>query len=121
MSKGMARTLKTESGEKEKPTFSAAEMKRRHAGLRAVMADLKLDAAVLTSYHNICYFADYLYCAFGRKYALVVTPKREVLVTSAIDAGQPWRRTSVETLGYTDWRKDNFSLRHAESIPRPEI
>ncbi|MSO93105.1 MAG: M24 family metallopeptidase, partial [Rhodospirillales bacterium] len=84
------------------------EMKRRLDGLRAVMADLKLDAAVFTSYHNICYFADYLYCAFGRKYALVVTPKKELLITSAIDAGQPWRRTSVETITYTDWRKDNF-------------
>lgn len=108
MAKGLVRTVKTVNGEREKPTFSQAEMQRRMDGLRAIMAKQKLDAAVFTSYHNICYFADYLYWSFARKYALVVTAKKAVLVASALDWGQPWRRTWVETIGYTDWRRDNF-------------
>lgn len=96
------------NGEKVKPTFSAAEMTRRQDGLRGVLADLDIDAALLTSYHNINYFSDFLYCSFGRRYAFVVTPERAVSVSAGIDAGQPWRRTFGDNISYTDWRRDNF-------------
>lgn len=96
------------NGEKAKPTFSPAEMARRQHGLRGALADLKLDAALLTSYHNINYFADFLYCSFGRRYGFVVTPERAVSISAGIDAGQPWRRTFGDNVTYTDWRKDNF-------------
>lgn len=96
------------NGEKAKPTFSPAEMARRQHGLRGALADLRLDAALLTSYHNINYFADFLYCSFGRRYGFVVTPERAVSISAGIDAGQPWRRTFGDNVTYTDWRKDNF-------------
>lgn len=96
------------NGEKVKPTFSTEEMQRRQDGLRGILADLKLDAAILTSYHNICYFSDFLYCYFGRRYAFVVTSEKAVSVSAGIDAGQPWRRTFGDNLTYTDWRRDNY-------------
>ena len=100
------------NGNKAAPTFSAAEMARRDGlrqdGLRHVLGEMKLDAALLTSYHNINYFADFLYCSFGRRYAFVVTESRAVSVSAGIDAGQPWRRTIGDNVTYTDWRKDNY-------------
>ncbi|MEC9395295.1 MAG: creatininase, partial [Actinomycetota bacterium] len=41
-------------GEKEWSPFSAAEMSRRQDALRVHMAAQKIDACLLTSYHNIC-------------------------------------------------------------------
>ena len=32
-----------------------------------------IGACVFTSFHNIKYFSDFLFCAFGRPYGLVVT------------------------------------------------
>ncbi|MDH6231966.1 Xaa-Pro aminopeptidase [Mesorhizobium soli] len=96
------------NGEKAVPTFSAAEMSRRQDGLRKILAELKLDAAILTSYHNICYFADFLYCYFGRRYAFVVTADKAVSISAGIDAGQPWRRTFGDNVTYTDWQRDNY-------------
>ena len=54
------------NGEKVKPTFSAEEMDRRLAALRAHMAERQIDACLFTSHHNINYFSDFLYCSFGR-------------------------------------------------------
>lgn len=96
------------NGEKAVPTFSAAEMSRRQDGLRKILAELRLDGAILTSYHNICYFSDFLYCYFGRRYAFVVTPEKAVSVSAGIDAGQPWRRTFGDNITYTDWQRDNY-------------
>jgi creatinase len=56
----LLRLQKMHNGEKAVATFSAAEMTRRQDGLRSILAELKLDAAVLTSYHNICYFSDFI-------------------------------------------------------------
>lgn len=104
----LLRLQKMHNGDKVKPTFSAAEMERRQNGLRRALTELKLDAALLTSYHNINYFADFLYCYFGRKYAFIVTDKKAISVSAGIDAGQPWRRTFGDNITYTDWRKDNY-------------
>ena len=62
------------NGEKVTPMFSPREMNRRLAALRALMEELDLEAVLFTSYHNINYYADFLYCSFGRPYGLVVTP-----------------------------------------------
>ena len=73
------------------------------------MARENIDAVLFTSYHNINYYADFLYCSFGRKYGLVVTPKKVVSITANIDGGQPWRRTVGDyNVVYTDWQRDNF-------------
>src|SRR5690625_7978661 len=86
--------LKTlHNGEKQPLTFTDAEFERRLRGLRAIMAEKELDAVILTSYHNIKYYSDFLFTYFGRSYAMVVTADDTVTITANIDAGMP-RRTS---------------------------
>jgi creatinase len=104
----MPRTVEWQNGDKVGGTFSAAEMDRRQGALRRQMTDAGVDACLLTSYHNICYYADFLYCQFGRKYALVVTHDEVTSVSAAIDGAQPWRRTVGNNLIYTDWQRDNY-------------
>lgn len=113
----LLRLQKMHNGEKAVATFSAAEMTRRQDGLRRILADLKLDAAVLTSYHNICYFSDFMFCYFGRRYAFVVTPQKAVSVSAGIDAGQPWRRTFGDNITYTDWQRDNYFYTLQQTLP----
>lgn len=99
-------------------TFSAAEMSRRIEGLRRILAELDLNAAILTSYHNIAYYSDFLYTRFGRRYALVVTADTVTSVSANIDGGQPWRRTVGDNLVYTDWRRDNYFHALRTLLPR---
>jgi len=96
------------NGKKPKPTFSEAEMQRRQDGIKGWMAKAKVDACLFTSYHNINYLSDFLYCYFGRKYGLVITQKKTTSVTAAIDGGQPARRTFGDNVTYTDWSKENY-------------
>jgi creatinase len=105
------------NGSKAKPTFSAAEMARRLL-LRAHMADQAIDAALLTSYHNINYYGDFLYCAFGRPYGLVVSQDATTLISANIDGGQPWRRSAGDNLNYTDWQRDNYCRAIQSLIPQ---
>jgi len=98
------------NGEKVVPTFSPVEMDRRLVALRKHMADNGFDAVLFTSYHNINYYSDFLYTAFGRPYALVVTQDGSTTVSANIDAGMPWRRSFGENVVYTDWRRDNFEF-----------
>ena len=79
----------TRNGPKVVPTFSAAEMQRRLGAIRGHMAGAGVDAALLTSYHNICYYADFLYCQFGRRYGLVVDQEAATSISAGIDGGQP--------------------------------
>ena len=79
-------------GDKRLP-FAEAEYEARLAGLRSMMADAGLDACVLTSMHNVAYYSGFLYCAFGRPYAQVVTLQDTVTISAGIDA---WRL--VETM-----------------------
>jgi creatinase len=109
------------NGAKVPLTFSAAEFERRLAGLRRIMAAKDLDAVVLTSYHGIKYYSDFLFTTFGRSYALVVTPQDQVTVTANIDAGMPWRRSHGENVVYTDWRRDNFQYGVQEVLRRRGI
>ena len=88
--------------------FDRAEYETRLAGLRRIMDDADVPVAVLTSMHCIAYYSGFLYCSFGRPYALVVTPERAVTISANIDGGQPARRSAFENLIYTDWRRDNF-------------
>lgn len=104
------------NGKKVPLTFSDAEFERRLAGLRTIMAAKDLDAVVLTSYHGIKYYSDFLFTTFGRSYALVVTPDDQVSVTANIDAGMPWRRSYGENIVYTDWRRDNFTHGVGEAL-----
>lgn len=96
------------NGTKETLPFAAEEYHARLSLLRETMADQGLDAAVLTSMHNVAYYSGFLYCSFGRPYACVVTPTDCVTISAGIDAGQPWRRSVGDNITYTDWKRDNF-------------
>jgi len=105
---GMARTVRWHNGERAWSPFSDGEMDRRQNLLRNHMAEANIDACLLTSFHNICYFSGFLYCYFGRNYGCVITADKTTTISAAIDGGQPWRRTHGDNITYTDWRKDNF-------------
>lgn len=96
------------NGDKVALPFAADEYEDRIAGLRDILEVHSLDAAVLTSMHNIAYYSGFLYCSFGRPYALVVTPTDCVTISAGIDAGQPWRRCHGDSITYTDWKRDNY-------------
>ncbi len=100
--------IEIENGDKVRGTFTSAEMEARLARLRALMADNGIDFALFTSYHNINYYADFLYCQFGRNYGLAVSQDAATTISANIDGGQPWRRSAGGNLIYTDWQRDNY-------------
>ncbi|MDP5291566.1 M24 family metallopeptidase [Oceanimonas sp. CHS3-5] len=105
----MPNTLTIPNGEKVRGMFSEAEMRSRQQKLRQYMAANDVDAVLFTSYHNINYFSDFVYCRFGRDYGLAVTQDIHTTITANIDGGQPYRRNALgDNLVYTDWQKDNF-------------
>ena len=104
----MEQLKRIRNGAKVAPTFSDAEMNRRLEALRAHMAERQVDVCLFTSHHNIAYFSDFLYCAFGRNYGLVVGQEDQTTISANIDGGQPWRRTFGDNVAYTDWHRDNF-------------
>ncbi|MEN5094687.1 M24 family metallopeptidase [Pseudomonas protegens] len=115
----MPKTLQIRNGEKVPSTFSAQEYAQRLSTLRAYMARQDIDAALFTSYHNINYYADFLYCSFGRQYALVVTRERTVLISANIDGGQPGRRAVCDAqVVYTDWQRGNFFVAVKQVLPQ---
>ena len=103
------------NGKRVQGTFSDVEMQGRLDRLRVVMADRGVDAVLFTSIHNVNYYADFLYCSFGRPYGLVVTQEESTSISANIDAGQPWRRTFAENVVFTDWRRDNY-VRAVQSL-----
>jgi creatinase len=113
----MQHVMKWHNGEKDWSPFSDQEMARRHNDLRQYMASHRIDAALLTSYHAICYYSGLLYCYFGRKYGMVIDAQNATTITAAIDGGQPWRRSFGDNITYTDWRRDNF-FRAVQSLTK---
>ncbi|MFT5638285.1 MAG: creatinase [Paracoccaceae bacterium] len=96
------------NGPKAALPFTASEYDARVAGLRKIMAEQDLTAVVLTSMHNVAYYSGFLYCAFGRPYACVVTADKTVTISAGIDGGQPARRSACDNIVYTDWQRDNY-------------
>ncbi|GHG85130.1 aminopeptidase P family protein [Pseudodonghicola xiamenensis] len=96
------------NGDKAPLPFADTEYQARLNGLRAAMEEAGASVCVLTSMQGIAYYSGFLYCSFGRPYALVVTEDKAVTVSAGIDAGQPWRRGFCDNLTYTDWARDNF-------------
>ena len=96
------------NGEKPQPTFSSSEMEGRLTKLRRSLEQQGVDVALFTSHHNINYYADFLYCSFGRLFGLVVDFDAQTSISANLDGGQPWRRTFGENLVYTDWQSDNY-------------
>ena len=102
------RLLSLPNGEKLTPMFSREEIDRRLSKLRGWMEEASIDACLFTSIHNVNYFADYVYCSFGRHYGLVVTPDAHSIIGANLDFGRPWRRSFADSVVYTDWHRDNF-------------
>ncbi|MBL4766697.1 MAG: aminopeptidase P family protein [Rhodobacteraceae bacterium] len=96
------------NGTKAHLPFEDAEYEARIAELRERMEVAGVGAAVFTSMHNIAYYSGFLYCSFGRPYALVITETECVTISAGIDAGQPWRRSYGDAITYTDWQRDNY-------------
>jgi creatinase len=109
-----------DNGDKPMPTFSASEMKARQDALRSLMAESVVDVALFTSYHNINYYSDFLYCSFGRPYGLVVTQDKVLSISANIDGGQPGRRTIGENVIYTDWQRDNYFYALQQELAHPK-
>ena len=107
-----------DNGEKVRNSFSLGEYANRIAKLRAMMAKKGVDSVLFTSYHNINYYADFVYCSFGRFYGLVVTQDKTVLIAANIDGGQPFRKGVADrALIYTDWQKGNYFRALKQEIP----
>ena len=96
------------NGSKAALPFTDKEYENRLKGLREIISRENLDAVILTSMQNIAYYSGFLYCAFGRPYACIVTLNQNIVISANIDAGQPWRRCFGENLIYTDWERDNY-------------
>lgn len=94
-------------GQKTLP-FSHQEYDTRLSKLRANMQQAGVIACVFTSMHCIAYYSGFLYCSFGRPYALVVTATDSVTISAGIDAAQPWRRSHGDNITYTDWQRNNY-------------
>ena len=114
----MVHIARWEWGEKEWSPFSSEEMDRRQNDLRVHMERENIDACLLTSWHNICYYSGWLYCYFGRKYGMVIDQKVATTISAGIDGGQPWRRTHGENIVYSDWRRNNYYEAVKELIPK---
>ena len=91
-----------QNGNKVCLPFSEFEYARRLEGLRTILRDAQLDAALITSMHGVAYYTGFLYCSFGRPYACVVTQTDCTTVSANIDGGQPWRRSVADNVIYTD-------------------
>jgi creatinase len=105
------------NGERANGTFSPCEMEARLTRLRTHMNENVIDHVLFTSYHNINYYGDFLYCSFGRPYGLVISQDASTSISANIDAGQPWRRSFGDNIVYTDWQRDNF-FRAVQSLIR---
>ena len=114
----MERLKNIQNGQKATHTFSDTEYKNRLNKLRKYMANENFDSVVFTSIHNIGYYSDFLYCAFGRPYGLVVTQDKATTISANIDAGQPWRRSFDDNIVYTDWQRDNFFYALQQLLPK---
>ncbi len=114
----MPSLIRLRQGEKARNSFSQEEYAERIAKLRARMIDQRLDAVLFTSYHNINYYSDFLYCSFGRFFGLAITHDKTTLIVANIDGAQPWRKgVADDVLTYTDWQRGNFFKAVAECIP----
>jgi creatinase len=113
-----AQVIELPNGEKVTPMFSPREMERRLGALRVLMGELDVEAVLFTSYHNVNYYADFLYCSFGRPYGLLVTGDGQTTISANIDYGQPYRRTYGKNVVYTDWQRDNYFRAVAQVLPQ---
>ena len=86
------------------------------------MQEKGIDAVLFTSMHNINYYADFIYCAFGRNYGCVITSDELTTISANIDGGQPGRQTfGHNNVVYTDWHQDNFFYATAQLLAKARV
>ena len=113
----MPSLIRLRNGEKVRNTFTVEEYAARVAKVRRHMETQRLDAVLFTSYHNINYYSDFLYCSFGRFYGLAVTPDKTTIIAANIDGAQPWRKgVADDVLTYTDWQRGNYFRAVAQTL-----
>ena len=113
----MPSLIRLRNGDKVKNTFSTQEYAMRVTKVRQHMESAKIDAVLFTSYHNINYYSDFLYCSFGRFYGLAVTPQKTTIIAANIDGAQPWRKgVADDVLTYTDWQRGNYFKAVAQTL-----
>ena len=118
MIENLPHLIRLRNGEKVQNTFSAQEYAQRMAKVRQHMQSSQLDAVLFTSYHNINYYSDFLFCSFGRFYGLAVTHDKTTLIAANIDGAQPWRKgVADDMLTYTDWHRGNYFRAVQACIP----
>lgn len=110
--------LTIQNGARVTNTFTPQEYTRRRAALMDMLDKERINAALFTSIHNINYFTDFLYCAFGRPYGLAAHDGKLTTISANIDGGQPARRTVGDNLVYTDWRRDNYFRAAQRLLPQ---
>jgi len=108
MTSDLPSLITIDNGERAIATFSTDEMNNRQQRLRGLMQQQQIDTVLMSSYHNINYYADFMYCSFGRHYGLVITDDKATSISANIDGGQPARRTFGDNLVFTDWQRDNY-------------
>ncbi len=114
----MPSLINIDNGERVRHSFSDSEYAARISKLRALMASQGVDSVLFTSYHNINYYSDFLYCSFGRFYGLVVTQDKVVILAANIDGGQPWRKGVCDrAVIYTDWQSGNYFRAVQQEVP----
>ncbi len=114
----MQNIIHIENGTPASGTFPDEEYAGRLAKLRGMMTERNVTHGLFTSYQNINYYGDFLYCRFGRDFGLVVDQNAMTTVSANIDGGQPWRRTRGQgNLVYTDWQRDNYFRALQQLIP----
>ena len=113
----MEDTKRIKNGAAVRHTFSDAEYARRRRDLQNALAAAGADCALFTSAHNVNYYGDFLYCAFGRPYGLAIVGGEAISISANIDGGQPARRTVGDNIVYTDWRRGNFFRAVCEVLP----
>ncbi len=118
MTHDMLHIMEWHNGDKAHSPFSAQEMQRRQDDVRRWMAANDVDGALFTSPHGIAYYSGWLYCGFGRKYGMVITPTAATTISSGVDGGQPWRRGFGGNISYTDWRRDNYFCAVRQLTPK---
>ena len=59
------------NGNKTPLPFKQEEYNNRIFNLRTIMESRGVNAAVLTSMHNVAYYTGFLYCSFGRPYGCI--------------------------------------------------
>ena len=80
----MPRTKLIPNGDNIVHTFTETEYMNRQARLRQHMAANNIDVVIFTSIHGINYYSDFLYCSFGRPYALVLTQEKATTVSATL-------------------------------------